>query len=340
MEVISIDGVEYVKASQLAKRFKYTTDYIGQLCRAGKVMAKLVGRTWYVNLESISEHKNNRYVKSGEDENSLNTGPNNKISPKRVEAVEKKFNFKRIDYQIDSRQNFLNHIIWKPAKYEADSADLYPNIAVIKKPERIKVDLAEAKEVKISGHEKISDFKSEALPEVSLAGKIKVTNFTDNTRNNDENIARTELFREEDNSLREKSYDEAKFEINKTVTQNTKKQPKGGVKNTKRDPYSYAVEIQSGESVFASLSSRPFIKAKSKALISNTPPKNLFKPSRLDETAEKEPATGVSWFLLVFVFFGICLILATVFLEKNIFASSSDYSTSFTLNFFGENLTK
>ena len=56
-----IEGKEFVKASKLAKDFGYTSDYIGQLCRGGKVDAQLIGRSWYVELSSLHSHKDNRY---------------------------------------------------------------------------------------------------------------------------------------------------------------------------------------------------------------------------------------------------------------------------------------
>ncbi|MAZ56417.1 hypothetical protein CL653_01360 [bacterium] len=61
MKTIEIEGIIYKKATDLAKELGYTTDYIGQLCRAGKVEAEFVGRSWYVNPDSIIEHKTNRY---------------------------------------------------------------------------------------------------------------------------------------------------------------------------------------------------------------------------------------------------------------------------------------
>ncbi len=64
MEEISVNGENYVKASILAKNFGYTPDYIGQLCRAGQVKCTLVGRSWYVNEESLREHRKGRYRSS------------------------------------------------------------------------------------------------------------------------------------------------------------------------------------------------------------------------------------------------------------------------------------
>ena len=61
MKTVTIEGEVYTKASILAEKFAYTTDYIGQLCRSNKVEARLVGRAWYVNEYSLSNHKNTRY---------------------------------------------------------------------------------------------------------------------------------------------------------------------------------------------------------------------------------------------------------------------------------------
>lgn len=61
MEEISVKGEKYVKASVIAKKFGYTQDYVGQLCRGEQVKATLLGRSWYVNEESLIEHKKGRY---------------------------------------------------------------------------------------------------------------------------------------------------------------------------------------------------------------------------------------------------------------------------------------
>ncbi len=64
MKSIVVDGKEFVKASVAAKEHGYTNDYIGQLCRASKVEAELVGRTWYVCIESLLKHRKGRYRSS------------------------------------------------------------------------------------------------------------------------------------------------------------------------------------------------------------------------------------------------------------------------------------
>lgn len=57
METLVLDGKTYVKASKAARDLGYATDYVGQLCRSGKVSAHLIGRTWYVDAKELSSHR-------------------------------------------------------------------------------------------------------------------------------------------------------------------------------------------------------------------------------------------------------------------------------------------
>lgn len=50
------DGKEYISSKRASEISKYTKDYVGQLCRSGKLVSKLVGRNWYVDLESLNAH--------------------------------------------------------------------------------------------------------------------------------------------------------------------------------------------------------------------------------------------------------------------------------------------
>ncbi|HEY4515604.1 MAG TPA: hypothetical protein VJH67_00215, partial [Candidatus Paceibacterota bacterium] len=53
------NGKTFISSKRAASRTGYTTDYIGQLCRAKKVEAIRVGHSWYVVENSILEHKQN-----------------------------------------------------------------------------------------------------------------------------------------------------------------------------------------------------------------------------------------------------------------------------------------
>lgn len=57
METLVLDGKTFVKASKAARDLGYTSDYVGQLCRGGKITSHLVGRTWYVDISQLGEHR-------------------------------------------------------------------------------------------------------------------------------------------------------------------------------------------------------------------------------------------------------------------------------------------
>lgn len=57
MDELTIGEKVYVSSKRAAKITGYAKDYVGQLCREGRVEARLVGRNWYVLEESIMEHR-------------------------------------------------------------------------------------------------------------------------------------------------------------------------------------------------------------------------------------------------------------------------------------------
>lgn len=56
-ETLQFKGINYISSKRAAELVGYTKDYVGQLCRAGKLEARLVGRSWYVSEPSILQHK-------------------------------------------------------------------------------------------------------------------------------------------------------------------------------------------------------------------------------------------------------------------------------------------
>ena len=52
------DGKKYISSSRAAKISGYVNDYIGQLCRDGKLDCRMIGRSWYVSFDSVISHKN------------------------------------------------------------------------------------------------------------------------------------------------------------------------------------------------------------------------------------------------------------------------------------------
>lgn len=52
-----LEGKIYISARRAAKLVNYAQDYIGQLCRNGKLDCKMVGRSWFVTEESLLSHR-------------------------------------------------------------------------------------------------------------------------------------------------------------------------------------------------------------------------------------------------------------------------------------------
>src|ERR1700742_4372394 len=57
MQELTIDGKKYVSSKRAAELTGYAKDYVGQLCREGRVTARQVGRAWYILETSLMEHR-------------------------------------------------------------------------------------------------------------------------------------------------------------------------------------------------------------------------------------------------------------------------------------------
>lgn len=57
MDELIIDGKTYVSSKRAAQISGYAKDYVGQLCREGRIEARTVGRSWYVLLETLEGHR-------------------------------------------------------------------------------------------------------------------------------------------------------------------------------------------------------------------------------------------------------------------------------------------
>jgi hypothetical protein len=225
MEVISIDGVEYVKASNIAKRFKYTADYVGQLCRGRKVDAKLIGRTWYVNPLSLTSHKSLRYTKDGLDDKTQSDTYNVSISRQVVNPVLNKNTAKSLA-QNQGSEHYAKRIGWKPITYKEDDTDLLPSlVGGAKMSTRINVDIAGADKLEIEDQSKQAiDLESEPLPQFPLSGKLKINSaesYFEENENSEENIAIADDFEPEVKSAEEN--DESKYNDSKASSEATTK---------------------------------------------------------------------------------------------------------------------
>lgn len=54
---LAIDGKMYISSRRASEIAGYSKDYVGQLCRSGKLECRMVGRLWYVGEESLRKHQ-------------------------------------------------------------------------------------------------------------------------------------------------------------------------------------------------------------------------------------------------------------------------------------------
>lgn len=173
MKEVTIDGIRYVSAAIAAKEFKYTTDYIGQLCRAKRVDAQLVGRSWYVNPDSLAAIRSGGKYSRSKAKAAKVDEPVYEVKVS-VEPVLTKTVVKMNDFLSGESKNFAKRIDWKPLRYESDEADLLPALRS-SEPKIVKVDLADSSEIAIKSGPKSTKFITSELPSVSLKGKLKVS---------------------------------------------------------------------------------------------------------------------------------------------------------------------
>ena len=177
MDTVVLDGTTYKKASVVAKEFKYTSDYVGQLCRAGKVDAHLVGRTWFVNSDSLTVHKKAKYQqKTKRNPAEAEVVLTNKTKPSRIEVnpVVKSKTMKGLVEEAELLQDPTEKKLH--VYYEPDEGSLFPTLHKQKTepPTYLVVEPANATKIKVEGRKKNTLFTAGELPEVSLSGSLNI----------------------------------------------------------------------------------------------------------------------------------------------------------------------
>jgi len=146
MDTVTFDGVEYTKATELARDFKYTSDYIGQLCRAKKVDARLVGRAWYVNRDSLLKHQESRHQTADSERPAdqavekkiIVNSPDNdtaiKTKPQRLKVYPTITN-KAVKQLASTRENTEeNRSKLTSVSYQTDAESLFPDTSKVTSP--------------------------------------------------------------------------------------------------------------------------------------------------------------------------------------------------------------
>lgn len=183
MNSISINEEKYVKASDIARELGYTADYVGQLCRAKKVDAQLVGRSWYVSKESITSHKTSRYRSTKKASSDTVTKT---LSAKDLDS-EESFSVpvavqKKNTSGVYAQQQFYTRAkeSKKPSDYFADDSDLIPLSNTVKqKTGKLSVSLGDSQAVQIKSRSSEFDFTPSELPEVKFSGLLSISEVYD-----------------------------------------------------------------------------------------------------------------------------------------------------------------
>jgi hypothetical protein len=115
MDELTLAGKTYVSSKRAAEITGYAKDYVGQLCREGHVVAKMVGRSWYVLESSIREHRFGPEKESAADTVSEELG---------TEAVSGKEEAARsvLDAEKDAEP------VWTPATYAPETPQPLPPV--------------------------------------------------------------------------------------------------------------------------------------------------------------------------------------------------------------------
>ncbi|MEK7551854.1 MAG: hypothetical protein AAB534_00340, partial [Patescibacteria group bacterium] len=59
MNDLVLEGKKYISSRRASEISGYDSDYLGQLCRAGKLDCRLISRTWFLTESSLRDHQNN-----------------------------------------------------------------------------------------------------------------------------------------------------------------------------------------------------------------------------------------------------------------------------------------
>ena len=109
MDEILIEDKRYVSSKRAAEMTGYAKDYVGQLCREGRVPARLIGRSWYVLAAAIKDHRFG-------------------MPPPEKEATK----------QDEPQKDFVVHrdgsSTWQPPRYESEKLEALPFINKLAAP--------------------------------------------------------------------------------------------------------------------------------------------------------------------------------------------------------------
>lgn len=188
MQKISFGNRDYVKASEIARHFKYTQDYVGQLCRGDKVDARLVGRVWYVNLESVKEY---RKTKHSTQKKTVKVVSKPRTPRKRsaVNPVVRAKTARKIQEVFpDQAQSAVKQVV---TKYSRDKVSVIPVLGSSAQVSERDTAIKSKPKITIKvrpDSRKSTRYHVEKTPEITLKAKLKVSDKIDVIQPDSDNI--------------------------------------------------------------------------------------------------------------------------------------------------------
>lgn len=142
MDKLVFEGEEYVSSKRASSITGYAKDYIGQLCRLGKLNARMVGRNWYIALSALEEHKKS-YKKEIEIFQHKETGSEVKTAEESAVRPEAVIPKSEVKIEIFEKEHYPRRMIEETVslRYEADERPLIPHM----KPKKEDVSAVQVK---------------------------------------------------------------------------------------------------------------------------------------------------------------------------------------------------
>ncbi len=166
MDVLTVGGKEYVKASVIARELGYTADYVGQLCRSHRVRAKLVGRSWFVDRDSIAQHKTTRYRST-------------QTKAKESLKEEVRFRLEQTANPVQSSPHYYRTTGKPSFTYVNDESELIPIVQKTPKVGTLAVGLADAVPVSVTSDASGYRMNAPKLPVIRFRGSLKVSEISE-----------------------------------------------------------------------------------------------------------------------------------------------------------------
>lgn len=132
MDELILDGKTYISSKRAAAVTGYAKDYIGQLCREGRVEARLVGRSWYVYEPSLAKH---RFSKEGDSHDEAQES----IEDDAVQPVERAKKDDELEEEKTDEPSEITNVeaVWESPRYEQEEAEPLPLVDEMQAPQTV-----------------------------------------------------------------------------------------------------------------------------------------------------------------------------------------------------------